>query len=262
LHFKKPTLSKQLFVLTQDSIIYAETRFYQKKFEIIRQKNFSFENLRRNLAKLKLKQKASLCIPVSMVNCKLLPIDHALNEKEMYQYINEAVLDLFGKKYDDLYIDYQLISEPLTSVYKKSGQRYLQMVAAKKSELDKLLAHFSAAKIRIKNIETTGFALARLACHLVPENVEIFTSIFIWGKTFFTCVIEQGCLLYAKQSELTGDDTSEIKQAIQIFKTLYPHTKIQKYFLIQENVRKDFYLDLPCEKITIENPSLLWGLTL
>ena len=57
-------------------------------------------------------------------------------------------------------------------------------------------------------------------------------------------MIEQGCLLYAKQSELTGDDTSEIKQAIQIFKTLYPHTKIQKYFLIQENVRKDFYLDL------------------
>ena len=184
------------------------------------------------------KSKAIIAIANQLSHLKLKTIDSNINSLELKRYIQLNAFNFFEYTYNALYLDYRLIFQKLHVLSIRKNQKYLQLLAAKKNDLNQAILALKLLKIKFSMISIECIAWINLIRKFLKPKINIYMIIFFKKDNFSILVVEKNYLIYKNKFSFFsnyGFSKSEyVIQSISLVKSLYPSVILNYYIIMGE----------------------------
>lgn len=175
-----------------------------------------------------------LGLPYHRVLMKEIRIASALQDHEIYCYLQNQANSLFGKSAKPWFIDYEFCHSITTS----ASQRQIRAVAASSEEVLQLTQVFNSSNLDLHIIDVDVLALSRLMPCFDFYNPELAQGL-VWIKTaeLIFLVAQAGNLIFTKRSLYKTDQNLHeiLTPLMQFYHGLFPENTIEIIFLINAN---------------------------
>lgn len=174
-------------------------------------------------AKIKIKS-ATIAIPYSAVMVKTISLDASLTEPEILNYLYMNSKQYTGVNPQKLRMDFNILGPTQGQPHKID----IELVAAKRDQLDAKVALVSDANIKVTAVDVDAFALARAA---IPHIKHDLTAVInLNSSSFLLCVLENRKIIYIKEENIHLSIAHQLKNELQMFVTT--HNKIVQQIIL------------------------------
>jgi Tfp pilus assembly PilM family ATPase len=184
------------------------------------------------------RSRAVIGVANELSHLKLMTVAKDLTPGQIDKYINANVLRFFKYTKGALYLDYRLILQNLRVLPIKKHQRYVQVLAAKKKEVECGLSVLKQLNIKFSILSAEFVALIQLIRCCLTSLPSFYVLIFFQEEKFSIFVVELNYLVYKNDYQFMSNDVAvknnQISQALALLQSLYPFGDFEHYIVLGE----------------------------